>query len=185
MSRALVLNATFEPLCVVPDRRALVLVLALKAAPVEHTERVARSERRVEPVPSVVRLIRYVRVPHRAHVPLTRRAVFARDGGRCVYCDSPATSLDHVVPRSRGGLHVWENVVSACRRCNHVKADRDVSDLGWRMRHAPFQPVGPAWRILGSGRAEPAWVPYLLDHAGRGPAATAARHAFEPLPLPA
>ena len=156
MSRALVLNATFEPLCVVPDRRALVLVLAQKAAPVEHTERVARSERRVEPVPSVVRLIRYVRVPHRAHVPLTRRAVFARDGGRCVYCDSPATSLDHVVPRSRGGLHVWENVVSACRRCNHVKADRDVSDLGWRMRHAPFQPVGPAWRILGSGRAEPA-----------------------------
>jgi 5-methylcytosine-specific restriction endonuclease McrA len=185
MSRALVLNATFEPLCVVPDRRALVLVLAQKAAPVEHSDQVARSERRVEPVPSVVRLIRYVRVPHRAHVPLTRRAVFARDGGRCVYCDSPATSLDHVVPRSRGGLHVWENVVSACRRCNHLKADRDVSDLGWRMRHAPFQPVGPAWRILGAGRADPAWVPYLLDHAGRGAGASAARNAFEPLALPA
>lgn len=185
MTRALVLNATYEPLCVVSDRRALLLVLALRADPIEHTDRVARSERHIEPVPSVVRLVRYVRVPRRAHVPLTRRAVFARDGGRCIYCDSPATSLDHVVPRSRGGLHVWENVVSACRRCNHVKADRDVSDLGWRMRHVPFQPVGSAWRILGSGRADPAWVPYLLDHTGRGVGASAAREAFAPLAQPA
>ena len=143
MSRALVLNATYEPLCVVPDRRALVLVLAQKAAAVEHTDRVARSERRVGAVASPSSdLIRYVRVPYRSAVPLTRRAVFARDGGRCVYCDSPATSLDHVVPRSRGGEHVWTNVVSACRRCNHLKADRSVTELGWRMRHAPFQPIG-------------------------------------------
>jgi 5-methylcytosine-specific restriction endonuclease McrA len=184
MSRALVLNATYEPLCVVPDRRALVLVLSQKADSVERTNRVARSEKRTEPLPSVVRLIRYIRVPHRAAVPLTRRAVFARDGGRCVYCDSPATSLDHVVPRSRGGEHVWTNVVSACRRCNHVKADRSVSDLGWRMRHAPFQPIGPAWRILGAGRAEAAWVPYLVNHArGGGPAS--APMALEHLALPA
>ena len=63
-------------------------------------------------VPSVLRLTRYVRVPYRAQVPLTRRAVFARDGGRCVYCGAAATSLDHVVPRSRGGAHTWENVVA-------------------------------------------------------------------------
>jgi len=185
MSRALVLNATYEPLCVVADRRALVLVLAQKADAVEQTDRVARSEHRTEPLPSVVRLIRYVRVPRRAAVPLTRRAVFARDGGRCVYCDLPATSLDHVVPRSRGGLHVWENVVSACRRCNHVKADRSISDLGWRMRHAPFQPMGPAWRILGSGRADPVWVPYLVDHAGGGNGHAAGRAVLEHLALPA
>jgi 5-methylcytosine-specific restriction endonuclease McrA len=184
----LVLNATFEPLCVVADRRALVLVLAHKADAVEHTDRVARSERRTELLPSVVRLVRFVRVPRRAAVPLTRRAVFARDGGRCVYCDSPASSLDHVVPRSRGGLHVWENVVSACRRCNHVKADRSISDLGWRMRHTPFQPVGPAWRILGAlgaGRADPAWVPYLLDHAGGGPGHPAGHAVRGHLALPA
>lgn len=184
MSRALVLNATYEPLCVVPDRRALVLVLSQKAATVEHTDRVARSERRTEPLPSVVRLVRYIRVPHRTAVPLTRRAVFARDGGRCVYCDAPATSLDHVVPRSRGGAHVWINVVSACRRCNHIKADRSVADLGWRMRHAPFQPIGSAWRILGAGRAEAAWVPYLVNHAGGGSAASAPM-ALEQLALPA
>jgi 5-methylcytosine-specific restriction endonuclease McrA len=185
MTRALVLNATYEPLCVVPDRRALVLVLTQKAAPVENTDRVARSERRVEPVPSVVRLTRFVRVPYRTQVPLTRRAVFARDGGRCVYCDSPATSLDHVVPRSRGGEHVWENVVSACRRCNHVKADRSVTDLGWRMRHTPFQPIGSAWRILGAGRADPAWVPYLVEHAGGAGATSAHRVALGGLALPA
>jgi 5-methylcytosine-specific restriction endonuclease McrA len=184
MSRSLVLNATYEPLCVVPDRRALVLVLAQKADAVEHTDRLAHSARLAEPIPSVVRLIRFVRVPYRSAVPLTRRAVFARDGGRCVYCDSPATSLDHVVPRSRGGEHVWTNVVSACRRCNHLKADRSVSDLGWHMRHAPFQPVGPAWRILGAGRADPAWVPYLLGHAGGGTSKSAPA-VLEELALPA
>ena len=166
MTHALVLNATYEPLCVVSDRRALVLVLSQKAAPIEESATFMHSEHLTEPLPAVVRLIRFARVPHHAQIPLTRRAVFARDGGRCVYCDAPATSLDHVVPRSRGGEHVWENVVSACRRCNHVKADRSVADLGWRMRHPPFRPAGPAWRILGTGRTDPRWTPYLIDFAG-------------------
>ena len=100
--------------------------------------------------------------PSGRRCPLTRRAVFARDGGRCVYCDAPATSLDHVVPRSRGGEHVWDNVVSACRRCNHLKADRSVADLGWRMRHAPFRRSGRPGASWG-GRAEAAWVPYLVN----------------------
>lgn len=168
MAHALVLNATYEPLCVVPERRALVLVLSQKADAVESSPRLMHSERLTAPLPAVVRLVRFVRVPHHAQIPLTRRAVFARDGGRCVYCDAPATSLDHVVPRSRGGQHVWENVVSACRRCNHVKADRSMADLGWRMRHSPFRPAGSAWRILGTGRSDPTWTPYLSDYAGRG-----------------
>ena len=167
MAHALVLNATYEPLCVVPDRRALVLVLSRKAASVEGSSRIMHSEHLAEPLPAVVRLVRFVRVPHHAQIPLTRRAVFARDGGRCIYCDAPATSLDHVVPRSRGGEHVWENVVSACRRCNHVKADRSISELGWRLRHTPFRPAGPAWRILGTGCADPRWTPYLADFVGR------------------
>lgn len=161
MGQSLVLNATYEPLGVVSDRRALVLVLGAKAVSIEDCDEVARSERCVLPVPSIVRLTRYVRVPRRVHVPLTRRAVFARDGGRCVYCGAAATSLDHVVPRSRGGGHDWENVVSACRRCNHVKGDRDVRELGWRMRSRPWRPTGSAWLILGTGRSDPRWVPYL------------------------
>jgi 5-methylcytosine-specific restriction endonuclease McrA len=163
VANALVLNATYEPLCVVAARRAVVLVLTDKAVAVESTEHELHSERLTMRVPIVVRLTRYVRVPYRATVPLTRRAVFARDGGRCVYCKAPATSIDHVYPRSRGGMHVWENVVSCCRRCNHAKADQVITELGWRMPRQPAAPTGLAWRVLGSGRMDPQWRPYLDD----------------------
>ncbi|GAA0619146.1 HNH endonuclease [Sporichthya brevicatena] len=164
MGHALVLNATYEPLCVVPSRRALVLVLNHKATSVEDSGSVLHSAAAAVPLPAVVRLHRYVRVPYRAGVPLTRRAIFARDGGRCVYCGAPANSVDHVIPRSRGGQHTWENVVAACRRCNHVKSDREISELGWAVRVAPRQPSGPAWRILGTGRHDPRWLPYLTGY---------------------
>lgn len=172
MGHALVLNATYEPLSVVPARRAVLLVLMHKAVAVEDSDVVLHSERLVMAAPAVVRLIRFVKIPYRGPVPLTRRAVFARDGGRCVYCGSAATSLDHVIPRSRGGLHEWSNVVSACGRCNHVKADRAVADLGWRIK-PPQEPAGTAWRILGTGRADPRWAPYLAPHGVALDAATA------------
>ena len=170
MAHALVLNATYEPLCVVPSRRAVILVLAGKAVAVESGQDELHSERLTLLVPVVVRLTRFVKVPYRPHVPLTRRAVFARDGGRCVYCGNAATSLDHVIPRSRGGQHNWENVVSACGRCNHEKADRDISTLGWRLRRAPREPTGVAWRVLGTGRCDPAWARWLDHHHAHGDA---------------
>jgi 5-methylcytosine-specific restriction endonuclease McrA len=165
---ALVLNASYEPLCVVPQRRAIVLLLAHKAVVVEPGDEVFHSERQALIAPAVVRLTRFVKVPYRGAVPLTRRGVFARDGGRCVYCGAPATSLDHVVPRSRGGAHAWDNVVSACRRCNHVKADRVIAELGWRLRRAPRAPTGAMWRILGSGRLDPRWRPWLAEDDATG-----------------
>jgi len=165
VAHALVLNATYEPLCVVSSRRAVVLVLGGKAIAVESGDTELHSERLVLRVPVVVRLTRFVRVPYRVHVPLTRRAVFARDGGRCVYCKAPATSIDHVIPRSRGGEHVWENVVSCCRRCNHAKADRGLVELGWRLHRTPHAPTGPAWRVLGTGRMHPGWRQYLEEPA--------------------
>ena len=161
MAYALVLNATYEPIGVVSGRRALLLVLAAKAVSLEDADLVLHSARAVLAIPIVVRLTRFVKVPYRTVIPLTRRGVFLRDGGRCAYCDAPATSLDHVLPRSRGGPHIWENVVSCCRRCNHVKADRTVSELGWRLRRQPQAPSGAAWRILGTGRSDPRWAPYL------------------------
>lgn len=164
MGHALVLNATYEPLCVVSARRALVLVLNEKAITVENSGSVLHSASASVPLPAVVRLNRFVRVPYRSGIPLTRRAIFVRDGGRCVYCGAVATSVDHVVPRSRGGQHVWENVVAACRRCNHAKSDRHVAELGWGMRAAPRAPSGPVWRILGTGRHDPRWLPYLAGH---------------------
>lgn len=161
MPHALVLNASYEPLCVITQRRAIVLLLTHKAVVVEPGEEIYHSERTLVAAPIVLRLTRFVRVPYRSSVPLTRRGVFARDGGKCVYCGAPATSLDHVIPRSRGGAHVWENVVSACRRCNHVKGDRAIADLGWRMHRLPHEPSGAAWRILGTGRMDPRWRPWL------------------------
>jgi len=166
VAHALVLNASFEPLCVVTARRAVVLVLGGKAVAIEDSDVAMHSERTVVAVPVVLRLTRYVKVPYRGAVPLTRRAVFARDGGRCVYCAGAATSIDHVVPRSRGGRHEWSNVVSCCRRCNHVKADRAIADLGWRLRRAPQAPSGPAWRVLGTGLMHPQWRPYLTGSTG-------------------
>lgn len=161
MTHALVLNTTYEPLGVVSSRRAVVLVLAAKAVPIEVSDTVLHSERAAVTIPLVVRLNRFIRIPYRASVPLTRRAVFARDGGRCVYCNAPATSLDHVVPRSRGGQHVWDNVVSCCRRCNHQKADRPISELGWPLRRPPRAPNGLSWRVLATGFVHPQWTPYL------------------------
>jgi 5-methylcytosine-specific restriction endonuclease McrA len=161
VSYALVLNATYEPLCVVSSRRAVVLVLTDKAVAVESGDVELHSERTSLRVPVVLRLTRFVKVPFRAAVPLTRRAVFARDSGRCVYCRAPATSIDHVVPRSRGGQHIWENVVSCCRRCNHTKADRVITELGWRMPRQPIAPTGVAWRVLGTGQMHDRWRPYL------------------------
>ncbi|MGI9195056.1 MAG: HNH endonuclease, partial [Candidatus Nanopelagicus sp.] len=76
-------------------------------------------------------------------------------------CGVTATSIDHVIPRSRGGGHNWENVVSACHKCNHLKADKTLKDLGWRLRHTPREPVGAAWRILGTGKPHRIWIPYL------------------------
>jgi 5-methylcytosine-specific restriction endonuclease McrA len=160
----LVLNATYEPLGVVAERRALLLVLASKATAIEASGRSARSPSGAVAIPAVIRLNRFVRVPHRAGVPLTRRAVFARDGGRCAYCGGSASSIDHVLPRSRGGRHSWDNVVAACHRCNRMKADRTPADLGWRLRWVPSQPSGPAWRVLASGRHDPTWTPYLVGH---------------------
>jgi Restriction endonuclease len=157
----LLLNATYEPLCVVSSRRAVVLVLSQKAVPVEDGDGFLRSVSRTVPVPAVARLTRFVRVPYRAQVPLTRKAVFARDGGRCAYCGAPATSIDHVVPRSRGGQHTWDNVVASCGRCNHTKADRAISELGWRLRTVPRAPTGVSWRVLGARPPDPRWSAYL------------------------
>ncbi len=163
MGGALVLNATYEPLCVVPLRRAVVLVLAEKAVVVEAGDEVMHSERTAIQVPTVVRLSHYVRVPYRREVPLTRRAVLDRDGHACAYCGIRADTIDHVRPRSRGGLHVWTNVVAACARCNHRKGDRLLAELGWHLALAPAQPPATVAVVMGWAKREPSWQRYLIS----------------------
>ncbi|GIU92913.1 MAG: HNH endonuclease [Acidimicrobiia bacterium] len=163
MAGALVLNATYEPLSVVSDRRAVVLVLHGKAVAVEHRDLVWVAERTRIRVPSVVRLVRYVKVPYRRNVPLTRRAVLGRDEHRCQYCAAPADSIDHVVPRSRGGSHTWDNVVACCRRCNVRKGNRLPAEAGLTLLKTPQAPLAHGWVYASTGYVvDPSWQPYLM-----------------------
>ena len=161
MSRALVLNATYEPLCVVPSRRAVVLVLDRKAEVLHETGEAMHSERLTVPIPSVVRLQTFVKVPFRRRAPLNRRGVFARDGHRCQYCGAAAESIDHVIPRSKGGAHAWDNVVAACRPCNVRKRDRLLADTSMRLPRRPEIPRDLTWVVVAVGHVPDLWAPYL------------------------
>ena len=155
------LNASYEPLCVVSIRRAVVLVLKEKAEVVHATDGELRSERETFPVPSVIRLTYFVKVPFRTRAALSRRAVFARDGHRCQYCGHGAENIDHIVPRSRGGEHMWENVVASCRSCNARKEDHLLSEVGMTLRRKPTAPKELTWIIVAVGTVHPHWEPYL------------------------
>src|SRR5918999_6364908 len=160
VARSLVLNATQQPLAVVPARRAVVLVLKEKADIIVSDGIVFRSERVQLPAPTVVKLRYFVHVPYRARAALTRRAVFARDEWTCQYCGRTAENVDHVLPRSLGGEHVWENVVASCRRCNSRKENRLPGQAGLVLRRSPIAPRD-VFR-LQAGRLEPEWEQYLI-----------------------
>lgn len=165
--RVLLLNASHEPLAVVTGRRALVLVVAGKAeCVVERSDGLVRSPSVALAVPAVVRLRRYVRVPYPAPPAVTRSGVLKRDGRRCAYCCSRADTVDHVVPRSRGGGHTWENCVACCGRCNARKADRLLDELGWALAGQPGPPRrGVLGRMWANEESDPAWEPWLPSAA--------------------
>jgi 5-methylcytosine-specific restriction endonuclease McrA len=162
--RVLLLNITYEPLTTVCLHRAVCLVLGEKAE-VVHDDAggaVLRSASVLLAMPSVIRLRRYVRVPHRSRVPLTRAALMRRDNYLCAYCGTRADTIDHVVPRSKGGTHSWENCVASCTKCNHRKADRLIDELGWTLHCDPAVPHGMHWRLIGAvNDGDPHWVTYL------------------------
>ncbi|WP_030908840.1 HNH endonuclease [Streptomyces sp. NRRL F-5126] len=153
MRETLVLNASFEPLSTVTLHRAVVLVLQDKAV-VEQSHPLLRVRAAALelPVPRVIRLCRYVRVPFRRQAPWSRRGVLVRDGHRCAYCGRRASTVDHVTPRSRGGADSWLNTVASCAECNHRKADRTPEQAAMPLLRAPFTP-SPADAMLLSLRS--------------------------------
>ncbi len=164
----LLLNASYEPLTTVPMRRAVLLVLREKAEVVHGDSggAVLHSATTALSVPSVIRLRRYIRVPYRRRVPLTRVALMRRDSHDCGYCGKRAETIDHVIPRSRGGAHVWENVVASCKACNHRKADRLLDEIGWTLNVTPKVPRGLHWRLInGEYHGDPQWAPYMAKRA--------------------
>ena len=134
MERALVLNASYQPICVVPVRRAVVLVLKEKADVLVPGAGLVRGATLVVQAPSVIRLRYFVKVPFRARAGLSRRAVFVRDDHTCQYCGERAENVDHVVPRSRGGLHVWRTwsrpAAAATARRRTASSTRRASAYG-------------------------------------------------------
>jgi len=161
-ARALLLNASHEPLAVVTGRRALVLILAGKAVSIEDRSSMVHSAQLAIALPSVVRLTRYVRVPYRPPAAVSRSGVLRRDNRRCAYCAGRADTVDHVVPRSRGGAHAWENCVACCHRCNTRKADRLLVELGWELAFLPIAPlrISTGDHLLAE-QLEPQWQRYL------------------------
>jgi 5-methylcytosine-specific restriction endonuclease McrA len=109
----------------------------------------------------VVRLRYVVKVPYHRRTALSRRAVFARDNHSCQYCGGHADSIDHVLPRSRGGDHSWENVAAACRSCNLRKRDRTPDEAGMRLSRRPATPRELAWVVVAVGSVPDSWKPYL------------------------
>ena len=163
--RTLVLNAGYEPLAVVSFKRALVLVLEGKASLLAADEHPVLSASGEWERPSVILLRRYVRIPSGRNVPVSRRGVLRRDSQRCAYCRASASTIDHVIPRSRGGADSWENLVACCLRCNNVKGDRTPHEMGWSMHVTPRAPHGTAWLVRGVERPQPQWDEFLAPAA--------------------
>ena len=167
MGHVLVLNASYEPLNITTWRRGLVMVLKGKAEGLEHdASRLIRADLLL---PTVIRLRQFVRVPYR-QLPLTRRNLFQRDGHRCQYCGtgSEPLSIDHVVPRSRGGGDTWENVTTACLPCNVRKGNRTPREAGMLLRAEPRRPLSTfsfeASRQMRAGH-HGEWAKYVIGMA--------------------
>ena len=169
MQQVLVLNASYEPLNVCSVRRAHVLVHKGKAEVIERDEKPLRSAARSFDWPHVIRLLAYVRVPRAITRRISRRVLFARDGWCCVYCGTNGgrLTLDHVVPRSRGGSSVWENVVTACAPCNLRKGDRLPDEVSMPLPRQPKPPSPVLFIRLAAHRIPDVWRTYLpmLDHS--------------------
>jgi 5-methylcytosine-specific restriction endonuclease McrA len=166
--RVLVLNASFEPINVCTVRRAAVLVLKQRAEILEHGERRLHAETMTMPRPLVIRLVTYVRIPRDAHRrKITRRAVFARDRWTCQYCGHERGNLtvDHVIPRSRGGGSSWDNIVACCAPCNRRKGDRLPNQVNMVPRRAPRAPSPTVFIHVATPTIPAAWEQYLPQAA--------------------
>ncbi|MDA0256744.1 MAG: HNH endonuclease [Chloroflexi bacterium] len=164
---ALVLNQNYEPLSVCTVSRAFLLVFRAKAELLQAGPDELRAASMVFERPSVIRLAQQVR-RQRPSVRLTRREVFARDHGRCQYCGRDAElTLDHVLPRHRGGRHEWDNVVAACRPCNHLKGGRTPAEARMVLRGQPFRPAASHASIFGPYLDRYGeWAPFLVGWLG-------------------
>ncbi len=163
MQKVLLLNASYEPLNICSWRRAIVLLLKGKAVQVEHNGKMLNPDM---PLPLVIRLQHYINIPHK-HVPLTRKNLMHRDKYTCQYCGKTGNdmTIDHVLPRSRGGKDEWENMVVACLRCNVGKGNKTPEEAGLTFRSKPMRPINFAYFELtkqwNTAKEYSVWEKYL------------------------
>lgn len=164
--RVLVLNASYEPFQVIPVRRAVLLLLQQKAEVIEAAGHALRSCHMTYGIPAVIRLNRYIHLARRPRMPCSRRGVFARDRDTCQYCGiqlhRAVLTLDHVIPRAQGGATSWENLVTACRSCNHRKGGRTPEQANMALQTIPRQPQFSAFALLGELERHDVWRKYTF-----------------------
>jgi len=160
----LILNQSYEPVSVCSAKKAIILIFLTKAEIIAKRDgRVVRSVSTSMPFPSVIRLARYIKVPFKK-IELSRRNILKRDGYRCQYCGTKSHELtiDHVIPKSRGGSDSWDNLVSACKECNNKKADRTPEEAGINLIKKPRRPHHILFITQYMGKVDENWKPFLF-----------------------
>ncbi len=158
----LVLNQSYQAISICSVERAFVLVLLKKAEMLtENPNRRLRTIGAEFNYPSIIRIHRYVQIPYKK-VNLTRQNIFKRDRNRCAYCGShDSLTIDHVVPKSMGGRDSWENLVTACQKCNSKKGSLSLEQAGMKMAMEPFRPSFVMFLSNFAGTIREDWKPYL------------------------
>ncbi|MBR9975957.1 MAG: HNH endonuclease [Bacteroidetes bacterium] len=162
--RVLVLNQSYEPLTVCSVQKAVILLYLHKAdVVIEHPQRSIRTVSTCYPFPSVIRLSHYKRVPFK-QIMLSRKNILRRDGHRCQYCGgtAPPLTVDHIIPRARGGCDTWENLVTACLSCNNRKRDHTPERAGMTLRSVPHRPSHVSLIVHSLHSVDEHWKPYLF-----------------------
>ncbi len=164
-ARVLLLNQSYEPLAICNVKKAIILIFLGRAELVKENEnKKVRSVSREFPWPSIIRLSFYVKVPFRKII-LTRKSILKRDSHKCAYCGRGdlTLTLDHIIPKAKGGEDTWENLVAACLPCNNKKGDRTPEEANLKLKIRPYKPNHITFISNNAGRMEEAWKPFLFQ----------------------
>tara|TARA_B100000609_G_scaffold175041_1_gene152077 strand:- start:78 stop:629 length:552 start_codon:yes stop_codon:yes gene_type:complete len=162
--RVLILNQSYEPISVCSAKKALILLFLTKAELVEHVEnKVVRSINHTYHFPSVIRLSRYLHIPYRK-IELSRKNILRRDGMRCQYCGTKSSelTLDHIIPKSRGGSDTWDNLITACKKCNNKKGNRTPEEANMPLLSKPRRPHHIMTLTQFMANVDEKWKPFLF-----------------------
>ena len=161
--KTLILNSTFQPLSLATPQRALALLFSKKINVLKESDIKLRSVGQSVAIPKVAVLTYFVKAPYARRVALNRENIFIRDSYACQYCSNAAESIDHIIPKSKGGSHEWSNVVACCKKCNLLKADKLLGKTSLHLQKTPSIPGGNFWikTIIGNN-PDPDWKEYLV-----------------------